>query len=263
MAAIWSEVLGGRRVGIHDDFVQLGGHSLLATQVMSRVREAFGVEVPLRRLFEGPTVAELARAVETALAAGAPAPDGPIPRAPRTLRAPADTALPLSFAQERLWFLDRLEPGQTLYNLPLVLRLAGELDAAALAAAFGEIARRHEALRTVFAERDGEPVQRVLPAGPWELPAADLSGLPAAARAGGEPRGVRACVEVRRAAQAPPVLRGRRAGCVTAPSVGREPGDGAEGVLARLGLDHPCGAGRSGPDAHDAYRGLKFTESCP
>ncbi|PYQ62441.1 MAG: non-ribosomal peptide synthetase, partial [Acidobacteria bacterium] len=149
---------------------------------MSRVREAFGVEVPLRRLFEGPTVAELARAVETALAAGAPAPDGPIPRAPRTLRAPADTALPLSFAQERLWFLDRLEPGQTLYNLPLVLRLEGELDAAALAAAFGEIARRHEALRTVFAERDGEPVQVVLPAGPWELPAADLSGLPAAAR---------------------------------------------------------------------------------
>src|SRR4051812_34131812 len=182
MAAIWSEVLGVRRVGIHDDFFELGGHSLLATQVMSRVREAFGVEVPLRRLFEGPTVAELARAVETLLAAGAPAPEGPIPRMPRT-PAPVDTAaLPLSFAQERLWFLDRLEPGQPLYTLPLVLRLEGELDAAALAAAFGEIARRHEALRTVFAERDGEPVQRVLPAGPWELPAADLSGLPAAAR---------------------------------------------------------------------------------
>jgi acyl carrier protein len=179
MAAIWSEVLGVRRVGIHDDFFELGGHSLLATQVTSRVRAAFGVEVPLRRLFEGPTVAELARAVETLLAAGAPAPDGPIPRAPRT---PEDTQLPLSFAQERLWFLDRLEPGRTLYNLPLVLRLEGELDAAALAAAFGEIARRHEALRTVFAERDGEPAQVVLPAAPWELPAADLAGLPAAAR---------------------------------------------------------------------------------
>jgi amino acid adenylation domain-containing protein len=176
MAAIWSEVLGVRRVGIHDDFFELGGHSLLATQVMSRVREAFGVEVPLRLLFDGPTVAELARAVEAALAAGAPAPAGPIPRASREER------LPLSFAQERLWLVDRLEPGGTLYNLPLILHLEGELDAAALAAAFGEIVRRHEALRTVFAERDGEPVQVLLPAAPCELPAADLSGLPAAAR---------------------------------------------------------------------------------
>jgi amino acid adenylation domain-containing protein len=176
LAAIWSEVLGSRRVGIHDDFFELGGHSLLATQVMSRVREAFNVEVPLRRLFEGPTVAELAHAIEAALAAGAPAADGPIPRAGR------DGALPLSFAQERLWFLDRLQPGETVYNLPLVLRLRGELDAAALAAAFGEIVRRHEVLRTVFAERDGEPVQVVLPAAPRALPAVDLAGLPAAAR---------------------------------------------------------------------------------
>ncbi|HEY3566790.1 MAG TPA: condensation domain-containing protein, partial [Thermoanaerobaculia bacterium] len=179
MAAIWGEVLGIRRLGIHDDFFELGGHSLLATQVMSRVREAFGVEIPLRRLFEGPTVAELAKAVEAALAAGAPAPDGPIPRASRM---PEDARLPLSFAQERLWFLDRLRPGETLYNLPLVLRLEGELDAAALAAAFGGVVARHEALRTVFAERDGEPVQVILPLGPWELPAVDLSGLPAEAR---------------------------------------------------------------------------------
>ncbi|MEO6191373.1 MAG: amino acid adenylation domain-containing protein, partial [Thermoanaerobaculia bacterium] len=176
LAAIWSEVLGSRRVGIHDDFFELGGHSLLATQVMSRVREAFNVEVPLRRLFEGPTVAELAHAIEAALAAGAPAADGPIPRVGR------DGSLLLSFAQERLWFLDRLQPGETVYNLPLALRLRGELDAAALAAAFGEIVRRHEVLRTVFAERDGEPVQVVQPAAPWALPAVDLAGLPAAAR---------------------------------------------------------------------------------
>jgi amino acid adenylation domain-containing protein len=176
LAAVWSEVLGVQRVGIHDDFFELGGHSLLATQVMSRVREAFNVELPLRRLFEGPTVAELAHAIETALAAGAPAADGPIPRARR------DGALPLSFAQERLWFLDRLQPGGTVYNLPLVLRLRGELDAAALATAFGEIVRRHEVLRTAFVERDGEPVQVVLPATPWELLAVDLAGLPAPAR---------------------------------------------------------------------------------
>jgi amino acid adenylation domain-containing protein len=174
MAAIWSEVLGVRRVGVHDDFFALGGHSLLATQVMSRVREAFGVEAPLRRLFEEPTAAGLARAVEETLAAGAPAPE-PI------LRASRDGHLPLSFAQERLWVLDRLRPGESLYNLPLILSLEGNLHAAALAAAFGEIVRRHEALRTIFAERDGEPMQIVLPAGPWELPAVDLSGLPAAA----------------------------------------------------------------------------------
>ncbi len=179
MAAIWSEVLGVPRIGIHDDFFEHGGHSLLATQVMSRVREAFGVEIPLRRLFEGPTVAELARAVETALAAGAPAPEGLIPRTPRGAE---EAGLPLSFAQERLWFLDRLQPGGTLYNLPLALRMEGELDAAALAAALGEIVRRHEALRTVFAERGGAPAQVVLAAGRWALPAADLSGLPEAAR---------------------------------------------------------------------------------
>ncbi|MFL6235266.1 MAG: amino acid adenylation domain-containing protein, partial [Thermoanaerobaculia bacterium] len=176
MAAIWSEVLGVRRPGIHDDFFELGGHSLLATQVMSRVREAFGVEVPLRRLFEGPTVAELAREVEAALAAGAPVSGGPIPRAAREER------LPLSFAQERLWFLDRLRPGETLYNLPLVLRLEGEMRVPALAAAFGEIVRPHDARRPLIAEREGEPVQVEMPPGRWDLPAVDLSGLPPEAR---------------------------------------------------------------------------------
>src|SRR4029077_9896988 len=146
------------------------------TQVMSRLREAFNVELPLRRLFEGPTVAELAHAVEAALAAGAPAPDGPIPRAPQ------GAPLPLSFAQERLWFLDRLQPGETVYNLPLVLRLEGDLDAAALAAAIGEIVRRHAVLRTVFVEGEGDPVQRVMPAARRGLEVVDLAGLPAAAR---------------------------------------------------------------------------------
>jgi amino acid adenylation domain-containing protein len=176
VAAIWSEVLGVRRVGIHDDFFELGGHSLLATQVMSRLREAFNVEVPLRRLFEGPTVAELAHAIESALAAGAPAPDGPIPRQPHA------ATFPLSFAQERLWFLDRLQPGGTVYNLPMVLRLTGELDVPALAAAFAEIVRRHEVLRTVFVEQSGDPVQLVQPATRRGLDVIDLATLPAAAR---------------------------------------------------------------------------------
>ncbi|HVS00232.1 MAG TPA: amino acid adenylation domain-containing protein [Thermoanaerobaculia bacterium] len=175
LASLWGDVLGLEQVGAHDNFFDLGGHSLLATQVMSRLREAFGVELPLRRLFEGPTVAELAREVEVALAAEHDAASA-IPRAPR------DQPLPLSFSQERLWFLDRLQSGGTVYSLPMALRLDGRLEVPALEAVFAAIVRRHETLRTVFAERDGEPVQVVLPAAGWQLPVADLRGLPHLAR---------------------------------------------------------------------------------
>src|SRR6185369_12562155 len=142
LAGIWRDVLGVERVGRHDDFFELGGHSLLATQVASRLRAAFRVELPLRRLFEAPTLAGMAAAalaaVETA-GEGAPAP----PPISRSLADGAD--LPLSFAQERLWFLDRLQPGPA-YDIPLALRATGRLDVAALAAALGEIVRRHEVL---------------------------------------------------------------------------------------------------------------------
>jgi amino acid adenylation domain-containing protein len=174
LAGIWSEVLGVARVGVHDDFFQLGGHSLLATQVASRIREAFGVDLPLRRVFEASTLAAMAAAVLDADGAGSPAP--PIRRAAR------GEDLPLSFAQERLWFLDRLQPGVSAYNIPLALRLEGRLDRRRLAAALSWVARRHEVLRTIFAERDGEPVQVVLPAAEVPLPAVDLRGLPAAVR---------------------------------------------------------------------------------
>jgi amino acid adenylation domain-containing protein len=181
LAAIWREVLGVERVDVHDDFFALGGHSLLATQVASRVRETFRVELPLRRLFEAPTVAGLAREVEAALAAADQADGGAealslmAPIAP----APRDGDLPLSFSQERLWFLDRLQPG-TAYSLPLALRLRGPLDVPAFAAALAGIERRHESVRTVFAERDGEPRQVVLPPSAPRLPMIDLSALPAA-----------------------------------------------------------------------------------
>ncbi|HEV7509092.1 MAG TPA: non-ribosomal peptide synthase/polyketide synthase [Thermoanaerobaculia bacterium] len=179
LAGIWSLVLGVERVGLHDSFFDLGGHSLLATQVISRVREACAVDLPLRRLFEAPTLEELARAVEAARESGAeaPAPILPIDRAAEP---------PLSFAQERLWFLDRLEGGGgSVYNVPLTLRLEGRLDAAALAAALREVVRRHETLRTVFPERDGEPAQEIAPASAssdWVLPQVDLAVLSAAAR---------------------------------------------------------------------------------
>jgi amino acid adenylation domain-containing protein len=174
LAAIWSEVLGVTRVGAHDDFFQLGGHSLLATQVASRIREAFGVDLPLRRIFEASTLAAMAAAV---LDTG-----GDLVSAPPIRPVPRQGPLPLSFAQERLWFLDRLQPGGTAYSVPLALSARGHLDLPVLAAALGEVVRRHEALRTIFAERDGAPAQVVLPPGGWILPVVNLAGLPAPLR---------------------------------------------------------------------------------
>ncbi|HYO13481.1 MAG TPA: amino acid adenylation domain-containing protein, partial [Thermoanaerobaculia bacterium] len=189
LAGIWGEVLRRERVGVHDDFFALGGHSLLATQLASRVREVFGVEVALRRIFETPTVAGLARELEEL---GADRPQAaPFRRLPR----PAE--LPLSFAQERLWFLDRFEPGSALYNIPGAVRIEGDLDVPAFAAAIGEIVRRHEALRTSFVEVEGRPVQRIRPWPPWAAPVIDLSGLPTGAREAEQQRHLRE--EARRA----------------------------------------------------------------
>jgi amino acid adenylation domain-containing protein len=170
LAGIWAEVLGVERVGAADQFFDLGGHSLLATQVMSRLRGAFGVEMPLRDLFEAPRLAELAARVEAALRSGA----GRL--APPLVPSLREGPLPLSFAQQRLWFIDQLEPGSPLYNIPVALRVEGPLDSAVLALCLGEIVRRHEALRTVFAVQEGSPVQVIQPAAPFVLPVVDLSG---------------------------------------------------------------------------------------
>ncbi|MEW5928459.1 MAG: amino acid adenylation domain-containing protein, partial [Gemmatimonadota bacterium] len=175
LAGIWAEVLGTERVGVEEDFFALGGHSLLATQVVSRVRQAFGVELPLRVLFEAPTVAGLAGRVEALRGTGA-APAPPIERIPR------DGPLPLSFAQQRLWLVDRLDPGSSAYNMPVALRLRGALDTAALRASLDALVRRHETLRTVFAEREGGPVQAIHPPAPVPLPVVDLRVLPEARR---------------------------------------------------------------------------------
>jgi amino acid adenylation domain-containing protein/non-ribosomal peptide synthase protein (TIGR01720 family) len=164
-------VLGLEAVGSEENFFELGGHSLLGTQLVSRVRELFGVELPLRAVFEVGTVGELARAVEGALreAAGVAAP--PILRAERG----AESAV--SFAQRRLWLLEQLEPGSALYNIPMALRLSGELKKEALGRTLTEIVRRHEVLRTTFKAVNGEPVQVISEAAPVTLPEADVSGL--------------------------------------------------------------------------------------
>ncbi len=170
LAAIWAGVLGRERVGVLDDFFALGGHSLLATRLVSRVREALGVELPLRALFEAPTVAALAARIGQESQAGSTAPLVPRPRTGE---------LPLSFAQERLWFLDRLQPGSAAYNIAGGVRLAGRLSVAALAAALAAIVERHEALRTTFRAGTGGPVQAIAPAAAaaLPLPLVDLAGL--------------------------------------------------------------------------------------
>jgi amino acid adenylation domain-containing protein len=172
LAGLWSSILRQAQVGRHDDFFELGGHSLLATQLVSRIRESLQVELPLRALFEAPTVARLASRVESARAAAVGVP------APAMTRVPRDQALPLSFAQQRLWFLDQLEPGGTVYNVPSVVRLSGPLDLPALARAFDALVQRHESLRTTFAVRGGSPVQVIDPEGRARLDVVDLGSLP-------------------------------------------------------------------------------------
>jgi amino acid adenylation domain-containing protein len=173
LAGIWAEVLGIGRAGRDDSFFDLGGHSLLATQVVSRVRAAFGVELPLRALFLQPTLAGLAGLIER---------EGSSAEAPPLAPAPRGGDLPLSFAQERLWFLDQLEPGSAAYNIPAAVRLDGRLDPGALASALTAIAARHEALRTTFVASGGRPVQVIAPAFTVELPWIDLDSLGGEAR---------------------------------------------------------------------------------
>jgi amino acid adenylation domain-containing protein/non-ribosomal peptide synthase protein (TIGR01720 family) len=175
VAAIWAEVLGLETVGVEESFFELGGHSLLATRVISAVRKRLGAELPLRALFEAPTVAGLAGRVEAALGAARSAPG-------RILRRADDGPAPLSFAQQRLWFFQQLDPRSSAYNMPFALRLRGRLDVRALRRSLGEVVRRHEAVRTVLVARGGTPVQVVLPAAPVPLPVLDLAGLPPEAR---------------------------------------------------------------------------------
>jgi amino acid adenylation domain-containing protein len=178
LAAVWASTLGIERVGAHDDFFALGGHSLAATVVASRVRKAFGVELPLRAIFEAPTVAGLAERMDALLR------DGTGVVLPSIAPVPRDRPLPLSFAQQRLWFIEQLEPGAGSYNILHPVRLRGRLDPTALRRALSDVVRRHEALRTRFAETDGEPVQVVDVAAPVPLPLVDLGDIPAGARVG-------------------------------------------------------------------------------
>ena len=184
LSGIWLEVLElpdeedapRAYVGVDENFFELGGHSLLATQVVARARQAFGVELPLRAVFEAPTLGALAERIDVLRRGGGAEAIPPVVPVPR------DRPLPLSFGQQRLWFIDRLEPGTPTYNMVYALRVRGELRVDALRRAFTALVARHEVLRTRFPSIAGEPVQVIDPPAPFPVPVADLSSLPAAAR---------------------------------------------------------------------------------
>ncbi|MCY9537229.1 amino acid adenylation domain-containing protein [Paenibacillus thiaminolyticus] len=176
LALIWNEILRVEPIGVFDSFFDLGGHSLLAAQVVSRVREVFGQHLPLRAIFDCPTIESLAKRLTESRQGGN------IAHLPALHPAERTGAFPLSFAQKRLWFFDQLEPDSYFYNIPYVWRLSGSWNAAGLEKGFNQLIERHEMLRTVFAKRNGAPVQIVQPYQPRSLPVIDVSALSAEAR---------------------------------------------------------------------------------
>ena len=168
LCALWADMLGVEQVGVFDNFFELGGHSLLATRIIGRVRDEFKCEINLRALFEQPTVAALAQQIAggEAVQAIAKPPIVPVAR---------DARIPLSYAQQRLWIIDQLQPGSPVYNMPTVLRLSGDLDINALEKTFATLVERHESLRTTFDVAQGEPYQIIHATMPFVLPQFEIS----------------------------------------------------------------------------------------
>jgi amino acid adenylation domain-containing protein len=176
LAQIWSEILRVGSIGIHDNFFDLGGDSILASMVIARVGDALGAELSFLDFFEGPSLAQMAERIDHGRRRHPDLDDPPLVPVAR------DGELPLSFAQQRIWFFDQLEPGSPLYNRSVFLRLRGRLDEIALRFSLSEIVRRHEVIRTTFPSVDGRPRQRVLPPSPMTVCTKDLRGLPDAVR---------------------------------------------------------------------------------
>jgi amino acid adenylation domain-containing protein/FkbM family methyltransferase len=168
VAGIWSDILGTGRISTDEDFFAIGGHSLLAMQVVSRICEAFSIAVSIRAIFEHPTIRGLAQAITSMRTFD---PESPIGRAPRT------GDMPLSFAQQRMWFLHRLLPDSPSYNIPCLISISGRLDIHAVKKSITEIVRRHEILRTIYPGPDGHPTQQVLNLASTSVAMVDLTSL--------------------------------------------------------------------------------------
>ncbi|MEO1375475.1 MAG: amino acid adenylation domain-containing protein, partial [Cyanobacteria bacterium J06635_10] len=175
LAGIWTEVLGIDGIGVDQNFFDLGGHSLIATRVISQIRQVFQVELALRCLFEKPTIAQLAEEIEKAIQVGLGTEKLDIERIERSPGLSSSLQLPLSFAQQRLWFLDQLEPNNPNYNIFHGVRIQGLLNMAALKQSFEAIVQRHEALRTSFQTVDSQPIQIIVPNLDFSIPIIDLS----------------------------------------------------------------------------------------
>jgi acyl carrier protein len=173
LAAIWSEILKVENIGIHDNFFKIGGHSLLATQVISRIRHTYQIDIPLRALFEQPSISSLAQVIEALTNQSSSS------LLPSITSQERPEHIPLSFAQQRLWFIDQLLPENALYNIPLALTLKGSLNVLALEKALNSLIERHESLRTIFMSSEDQAVQVILPELSLHLDecSIDLSGL--------------------------------------------------------------------------------------
>ncbi|WP_054532742.1 non-ribosomal peptide synthetase [Herpetosiphon geysericola] len=177
LLAIWTSLLGVAQIGIQDNFFDLGGHSLLATQVISRIREVFNVSLNLRDFFLSPTIKGLASIIEQANQTPSQSSIIAIHKADPQAR------LPLSYAQQRIWFLAQMDPNSSFYTVPVVLEINGRLNLEALERTLNELVERHHSLRTRFVSHEGQTIQQVQPAQPLELAIDDLSGLAGEAQA--------------------------------------------------------------------------------
>lgn len=171
LARMWETLLGRKQISVDADFFASGGHSLLATQMVVRIRETFKVELPLRRIFEAPTITRLARVIEPLVQAGAGQ------KLPELVKVSRDRFIPLSYAQQRLWFIDQLTPGGSVYNVPAAVRIEGALNFGALQRALEEIVRRHESLRTTFTAVGNDPQQIIHGTSSIEMPLEDLAAV--------------------------------------------------------------------------------------
>ncbi|WP_457812474.1 amino acid adenylation domain-containing protein [Sinorhizobium meliloti] len=176
LTQIWMDVLHTDLVGIRDNFFRLGGHSLIATQIVARINDTLQVEIPLQRLFEAPTIEQLAALIKPMVGSD------PQPQVTMIARVDRDRPIPLSFAQRRLWFLDQFDPNSAVYNIALPVHFSGPVDVAMLEGALNDLIARHETLRTTFSTVEGNPVQVISPSLQIKIPVHDLRRVPAKSR---------------------------------------------------------------------------------